>query len=200
MRQHIAEEKRDRTRKREKERERERDHPPPPPPPPRSSHSLLAHRLAQVHGATPGESPHLAEIVVGPQVGKWGPPLAVAGQVLGLGLGGQGPHLAPAAPVEGVQLRVGHAEGGGAELGQGLAGLTGSPLQRPHGATLPVLEQYPHAPLEGGREVGRRREKEGWREKKKSKCNAASTQTTGQSSYGARAAAGVGRDAQTQGF
>lgn len=121
----------------------------------------------------------------------------MAGQVLGLGLGGQGPHLAPAAPVEGVLLRVGHAEGGGAELGQGLAGLTGSPLQRPHGATLPVLEQYPNAPLEGGRVGGEGRKRDG---EKESECNAASTQTTGQSSHGARATAGVEREAQTQGF
>lgn len=117
-----------------------------------SSHSLLTHRLAQVHGATSGEPPHLAEVVVGPQVGKRGAPLTVASQVLGLGLRWQGPHLSAAAPVQGVLLRVGHSKSGGAQLRQGLAALSGSPLQRPHGAPLPVLEQYPNAPLEGGRE------------------------------------------------
>lgn len=117
-----------------------------------SSHSLLTHRLAQVHGATSGEPPHLAEVVVGPQVGERGAPLAVASQVLGLGLRWQGPHLSTAAPVQGVLLRVGHSKSGGAQLRQGLAALSGSPLQRPHGAPLPVLEQYPNAPLEGGRE------------------------------------------------
>lgn len=117
-----------------------------------SSHSLLTHRLAQVHGATSGEPPHLAEVVVGPQVGERGASLAVASQVLGLGLRWQGPHFSTAAPVQGVLLRVGHSESGGAQLRQGLAALSGSPLQRPHGAPLPVLEQYPNAPLEGGRE------------------------------------------------
>lgn len=117
-----------------------------------SSHSLLTHGLAQVHGATSGEPPHLAEVVVGPQVGERGAPLAVASQVLGLGLRWQGPHLSTAAPVQGVLLRVGHSKSGGAQLRQGLAALSGSPLQRPHGAPLPVLEQYPNAPLEGGRE------------------------------------------------
>lgn len=113
-----------------------------------ASHSLLTHRLAQVHSATSGEPPHLAEVVIGPQVGERGPPLAVAGQVLGLGLRRQGPHLPSAAPVQGVLLWVGHSERGGTELRQRLAGLPGSPLQRPHGAPLPVLEQYPNAPLE----------------------------------------------------
>lgn len=120
----------------------------------------------------------------------------MAGQVLGLGLRRQSPHLASTAPVQGVLLRVGHAEGGGAQLGQGLAGLAGSPLQRPHGATLSVLEQYPNAPLKGGGEGGGVQEKERW---KKSECDAALMQTTGQRSYGARATAGVERDAQTQG-
>lgn len=89
----------------------------------------------------------------------------MAGQVLGLGLRGQGPHLAATAPVQGVLLRVGHAEGGGAQLGQSLAGLAGSPLQRPHGTTLSVLEQYPNAPLEGGGEGGGVQEKERWGKK-----------------------------------
>lgn len=169
--QHTVGERKETEQERERERESKSHHPSPPPPSfpsflPSSSfllyasHSLLTHRLAQVHGATPGEPPHLAEVVVGPQVGERGASLAVAGQVLGLGLGRQGPHLAAAAPVQGVLLRVGHSEGGGTQLRQGLARLPGSPLQRPHGAPLPVLEQYPNAPLEAAREGGREKERE----------------------------------------
>ncbi|TNN33840.1 hypothetical protein EYF80_055999 [Liparis tanakae] len=72
------------------------------------------------------------------EVGERGPPLAVARQVLGLGLRRQGPHLAAAAPVQRVLLRVGHAEGGGAQLRQGLARLAGSPLQ-PLGSLIPPV-------------------------------------------------------------
>lgn len=44
--------------------------PPTPPPPSHQACSLLTHRLAQVYGAPSGEPPHLAKVVVGPQVGE----------------------------------------------------------------------------------------------------------------------------------
>lgn len=79
--------------------------------------SLLTHRLAQVYSAPSRESPHLAEVMVRAQVGQRGASFAVAGQVLWLGLGWEGSHLAPAPPEQGVLLRVGHPERGGTQLG-----------------------------------------------------------------------------------